>query len=74
MVVRIYEAVDVTARSQKIKSIKVPKIPQGAGFGDGNDEVVVLMRGDSLTSWQVAGWTILACLCSTGIVSMSQWQ
>eukprot|EP00983_Pelagomonas_calceolata_P008421 275605-Pelagomonas_calceolata.AAC.7 len=45
MVVRVFDVLDVTTRNQKFLSIKAAKIPQGAGFGDSDNEVVVLMRG-----------------------------
>jgi len=48
MVVRVFDVLDVTTRNQKFLSIKAAKIPQGAGFGDSDNEVVVLMRGTNM--------------------------
>lgn len=47
MIVRVFDVTDVTSRNPKFKTIKAAKLPVGAGFSDNEDEVVVLMRGNT---------------------------
>ncbi|KAF5843867.1 WD40-repeat-containing domain protein [Dunaliella salina] len=57
MVVRVFDVLDVTTRNQKYTSIRAAKIPQGAGFGDSDNEVLVLMQGTNMAMLAAYGPT-----------------